>query len=305
MKTYHKRCLWLIMLPLLLLFTNCKSGNSGFDAMGAFEAEEVTISAQTNGEVIALHLEEGQQVVEGELLGVIDTTQLYLQKMALLSSQKGITAQRPDTKRQIAILEEQLATIEKEQARLERLLAADVATQKQLDDLTAKERILKKQISAQRATLGNANASITAQSTTLEIQVAQVEEQISKCYLISPLTGVVLRKYIQKGELAVASRPLFCVANLDTLTLRAYITGNQLAQIKLGDKVSVQTDDGSGSMRSYQGSISWIASKAEFTPKTIQTKDERANQVYAIKVRVPNDGFIKIGMYGQLSFSYE
>lgn len=296
---------WYSVIAVLLLglLASCGGNGKDFDATGAFEATEILVSAQATGEIVELSLQEGRPIEAGVPVGVIDTTQLYLQKLALLSSNKGLRVQRSDVGKQLSVIEEQLETLRSERKRVEQLLAANVATQKQLDDIDNQMRVLESQLAATSSSLQKSSASISAQSSAVEIQVAQVEEQIRKSVITSPISGVVLRQYAHKGELATAGTPLFRVANLDELDFRAYITNDQLSQVKLSDIVQVCVDDGVGGMRCYEGEVQWIASEAEFTPKGIQTKKERSNLVYAMKVRVPNvDGLLKIGMYGELHF---
>lgn len=237
-----------------------------------------------------------------QMVGFIDSTQLYLQKMSLLSNAKGVIAQRPDILTQTAALRDQINSLNREKARVESLVAANAANQKQLDDIESQLEVVESQLSAQTSTLQNSIAHISAQSSTLEIQVAQLDDQLEKTRIISPISGTVLNRYVEEGELATMGTPLFKIADTDEMFLRAYVTNDQLAQIKLNDQTTVSVDDGEGGMKSYTGTISWISDKSEFTPKTIQTKNERANLVYALKIAVPNDGFLKIGMYGEVKF---
>lgn len=292
----------LISITASLLLLSCDKGNSDYDATGSFEATEVIVSSQANGRILALHLSEGDQLQQGELVGVIDSTQLYLQKMSLLSNAVGVRAQQPDIRKQTAAIGEQLKTLEREKGRVQRLIAANAATQKQLDDIVSQMEVLQSQLSAHTSTLQKSSAQISAQSSTLEIQVAQLDDQLEKTRIIAPIAGTVLNKYAEAGELAAMGTPLFKIADISTLYLRAYVTNDQLAQIRVNDEVTVRVDDGKGGMQSYSGSIGWISDKSEFTPKTIQTKNERANLVYAIKIAVPNDGLLKIGMYGEVKF---
>lgn len=281
----------------------CNADRNKYDATGSFEAQEVLVSAQANGQLLTFDITEGQSVEQGQTVGVIDTTQLYLQKMSLLTNARGVRAQRPNINTQTAAINEQLATLEREKARVQKLIQANAANQKDLDDIESQMEVLRSQRSAQTSTLQKSSATISAQSSAIDIQVAQVEDQLQKCHIVSPISGVILNKYLEAGELATMGSPLFKVADINTMFLRAYITNNQLAQAKLNDTVTIRVDGGNGEMRTYEGQIVWISDKAEFTPKTIQTKDERANLVYAIKVSVKNDGYIKIGMYGEVMFN--
>lgn len=293
----------LTTLALSLLLLSCRNNKEDYDATGSFEATEIIVSSQANGRILTFNLNEGDQLLQGEMVGVIDSTQLHLQKMSLLSNARGVRAQQPDIRKQTASIQEQINTLEREKARVQRLLAANAANQKQLDDIEAQIDLLQKQLLALTSTLEKSSEHISAQSSTLEIQVAQLDDQLEKTRIISPIAGTVLNRYAEAGELATMGTPLFKIADTDTMNLRAYVTNDQLAQIKLNDEVTVRVDDGDGNMKSYKGKINWISSKSEFTPKTIQTKNERANLVYALKIAVPNDGFLKIGMYGEVKFS--
>lgn len=289
-------------ISILLLMISCKDRDGNYDATGSFEATEVIVSSQANGTVLEFNLNEGDQLQKGQLVGIIDSTQLYLHKMSLLSNAKGVIAQQPDINAQTAALRDQINSLKREKERVERLVSANAANQKQLDDIVSQLEVLESQLSAQTSTLQKSIAHITAQSSSLEIQIAQLDDQLEKTRIVSPISGTVLNKYIEVGELATMGTPLFKIANTGEMFLRAYVTNNQLAQIKLNDEVTVSVDDGAGNMKSYTGTISWISSKSEFTPKTIQTKNERANLVYALKIAVQNDGFLKIGMYGEVKF---
>ncbi|MCE5206392.1 MAG: HlyD family efflux transporter periplasmic adaptor subunit [Porphyromonadaceae bacterium] len=292
----------LTSLSVSFLLLSCGNGNDDYDATGSFEATEIIVSSQANGRILTLNLNEGDQLQQGQIVGVIDSTQLYLQKMSLLSNARGVRAQQPDIRKQTASIQEQIRTQEREKARVQRLLASNAANQKQLDDIESQIDVLQKQLLALTSTLEKNSENISAQSSTLEIQVAQLDDQLEKTRIVSPIAGTVLNRYAEAGELATMGTPLFKIADTDTMELRAYVTNDQLARIKLNDEVAVRVDDGEGNMKSYRGKINWISSKSEFTPKTIQTKNERANLVYALKIAVPNDGFLKIGMYGEVKF---
>lgn len=289
-------------LSTLLLLLSCGNREGDYDATGSFEATEIIVSSQANGKILELNVNEGDQLQMGQMVGYIDSTQLYLQKMSLLSNAKGVIAQQPDINAQTAALKDQINTLKREKERVERLVAANAANQKQLDDIESELEIVESRLSAQTSTLQKSSAHISAQSSTLEIQVAQLNDQLEKTQIVSPISGTVLNRFAESGELATMGTPLFKTANMGEIFLRAYVTNNQLAQIKLNDEVTVSVDDGAGNMKSYTGTISWISSKSEFTPKTIQTKNERANLVYALKIAVQNDGFLKIGMYGEVKF---
>ena len=289
-------------LSILLLFLSCGNGEGDYDATGSFEATEIIVSSEANGRIIELDINEGDQLQKEQIVGYIDSTQLYLQKMSLLSNAKGLIAQQPDINAQTAALKDQINSLKREKARVERLVAANAANQKQLDDIESELEIVESKLSAQKSTLQKSSAHITAQSSTLEIQVAQINNQLEKTRITSPISGTVLNRFAKAGELATMGTPLFKIANIGEMFLRAYVTNDQLAKIKLNDVVTVSVDDGEGNMKSYKGIISWISNKSEFTPKTIQTKNERANLVYALKIAVQNDGYLKIGMYGEVKF---
>lgn len=292
-------CLTTTLTCIFLLFS-CGRDNGDYDATGSFEAIEVIVSAEASGRILILDIEEGEQLTAGQLVGAIDSTQLYLRKMSLLSSAKGVRARRPDISTQTAAIRQQIRTLEREQERVERLLVANAANRKQLDDITSQIEVLRQQLKAQTSTLQKSSEQITAESSSVEIQIAQLDDQLAKTRISSPISGTVLNRYAEMGELATMGMPLFKIADTGTLFLRAYVTNDQLAGIRLNDSVTVRVDDGRGEMKSYPGRISWISDKAEFTPKTIQTKNERANLVYALKIAVVNDGYLKIGMYGEV-----
>ncbi|SEA31721.1 HlyD family secretion protein [Porphyromonadaceae bacterium KH3R12] len=301
MKT-NRYLLLTIMASSSLFLLSCSNGDEDYDATGSFEAMEVIVSSQATGRILELNVNEGEQLQAGQVVGRIDSTQLYLQKMSLLANAKGIRAQQPDIRKQTAAIQEQIKTLEREKVRVERLIAANAANRKQLDDIESQMEVLRSQLSAQTSTLRKSSENISAQSSTLDIRVAQLDDQLEKTRISSPISGTVLNRYVEVGELATMGTPLFKIADIRTLFLRAYVTNDQLARIRLNDEVTVRIDDGEGGMRSYNGRVSWISDKSEFTPKTIQTKNERANLVYALKIAVPNDGFLKIGMYGEVKF---
>jgi HlyD family secretion protein len=292
----------LTTLSTSLLLLSCNNDKDNCDATGSFEATEIVVSSQANGRILTFSLNEGDRLQQGQMVGVIDSTQLHLQKMSILSNARGVRAQQPDIRKQTASIQEQIRTQEREKARVKRLLESNAANQKQLDDIESQIDVLQKQLLALTSTLEKNSENISAQSSTLEIQVAQLDDQLEKTRIVSPIAGTVINRYAEAGELATIGTPLFKIADTDTMDLRAYVTNDQLARIKLNDEVTVRVDDGEGNMKSYSGKITWISSKSEFTPKTIQTKNERANLVYALKIAVPNDGFLKIGMYGEVKF---
>lgn len=290
-----------IYTTLLLTMTACGRGGD-FDATGTFEATEITVSAEAAGRILWFTAEEGEQLTAGEQVGVIDTVQLYLQKMQLERQRASVRSSRPDIAKQVASLREQIAKQQTERRRVENLLKDDAATTKQLDDIDAQLKVLEKELDASLSTLRNNTASIDENSSAIELQIAQIEDQLVKCRILSPVTGTVLAKYAEAGELASIGRPLMKVADLEHIYLRAYFTSDQLASLKIGQQVDVTADFGADEQYDYPGRVTWIASESEFTPKTIQTRNTRANLVYAVKIAVKNDGRLKIGMYGEVKF---
>ena len=289
----------------IVLLSACSGSDGDYDASGSFEATEIIVSAEASGKIERLTLMEGQLLEKGEQVGLIDTTQLYLQKMNLLTNVKGVRAQQPNIVAQTASIKEQISTLQREKQRTTNLIKANAATQKQLDDINSQIEVLEKQLAASESTLQKSSQNITAQSSALDIQIEQLEDRLQKSIIKSPIRGTVLNKYAEEGELAGMGTPLFKVANIDNMTLRVYVTNDQLKDVKLNDRVQVYVDQGdeSGSKKAYEGVVTWISDKSEFTPKTIQTKNERANLVYAMKVTVRNDGYLKIGMYGEIQFN--
>ena len=285
-----------------LLFASCSNKDGDYDASGAFEATEIIVSSEASGKIEYLNIMEGQQLEKGQQVGLIDTTQLYLQKMNLLSNIKGVRSQQPNIAAQTASIKEQITTLAREKQRTINLIEANAATQKQLDDINGQIEVLQKQLSASESTLQKSSQNITAQSSSMDIQIEQIEDRLKKSIITSPITGTVLNKYAEEGELANMGTPLFKIADINNMILRVYVTNDQLSNIKLNNKVQVIVNNSkdSDSNRVYEGTVTWISDKSEFTPKTIQTKNERANLVYAMKVSVKNDGYLKIGMYGEV-----
>lgn len=290
------------MIPALLALTACAGSEPDYDASGVFEATEVIVSAKAQGELVSFSVEEGSQVVAAQAVGCIDTVQLSLRKRQLEATERATGSRRLDTGRQVASLRQQIANLRREEARFRQLVADGAAPQKQLDDLGYQITVLQRQLAAATENVQTANSSLSGQEEALAAQIAQLDDQISHSVVRSPIAGTVLAKYAEAGEYAAPGRALFKVADLRRMTLRAYVTAPQLTALKLGQRVRVFADDGEEGRREYAGRLTWISDKAEFTPKTIQTRDERANLVYAVKVSVTNDGYIKQGMYGEVKF---
>ena len=290
------------LLVLALAMTACGKGNKVYDASGVFESTEVTVSAEGNGKIMSLDLQEGDRLEAGAVVGCIDTVQLYLSKIQLEASRRAVGSGRLNISRQIAALESQIAKQRQELDRFTKLEQAGASNRKQVEDIQAQLDILERQLAAQKESLQNTNSNVSGQADALEAQVMQLEDKIRKCVITSPVSGTILAKYSEAGELAVQGRALFKVADLESIRLRAYITADQLTNVKLGQAVKVYADQGTSGRKEYDGMLIWISDKAEFTPKTIQTRDERANLVYAVKIAVKNDGLIKLGMYGEVKF---
>lgn len=287
---------------LLLGLAACGSPSSEYDASGNFEADETIISAEGSGKILRFNLEEGQAVKQGEVVGYIDTMQLHLKKKQLIYSIRAVLSRKPDASSQLSTIRKQIETTNYEKNRIERLVKDDAATKKQLDDLTAQAELLERQFASLQTSLAITTRSLQSETYPLRAQVEQLEDQIRKSVIINPVDGTVLTKYVETSEVAMPGKALYKVANLSNILLRAYLSGDQLSSAKLGQSVRVLVDDKADERKSYDGILEWVSDKAEFTPKTIQTKDERANLVYAIKVRVRNDGFLKIGMYADVIF---
>jgi HlyD family secretion protein len=280
----------------------CSNGNGDFDATGTFESEEIIVSSEAMGKLVMFQVEEGMQLEQNQVVGIVDTTQLHLKKKQLLSSITAVLSKQPDISAQLAALQKQIETTEVEKKRIENLVKLDAATTKQLDDMNSQLEVLNKQYTATKSSLTITKQGLQSETLPLVAQVEQIEDQIKKSYIINPINGTVLTRYAKLDEITSNGNGLYKIADLSEMTLRAYVDGDQLGQIKLGQKAKVYVDKGEGEQKEMSGEIYWVSSKAEFTPKTIQTKDERANLVYAIKVKVMNDGYLKIGMYGEVKF---
>jgi len=290
----------IIALTFAVALVSCSTGENKYDATGTFEAIETIVSAEATGTIQSFNVEEGQVLQSGSTIGYIDSTQLFLKRKQLQAQIRAVLSKKPNITTQLAALLEELEQAEREQRRVANLLKFDAATQKQLDDATAQVAIIKRKISAQESSLGITTASLREETFPLQVQIEQLDDQLTKCKIINAVNGTVLTKYAETYETAVTGKPLYKIADLSNIILRAYITGDQFSQVKLNQKVTVLIDDAEGKYKEYSGTIQWISDKAEFTPKTIQTKDERANLVYAVKIGVKNDGLLKLGMYGEV-----
>ncbi len=310
MKTNHS----IITTAVLFLFTACHQSENKFDASGTFEADEVIVSSEISGKLLSFNVSEGAALAKDSVIGFIDATNLSLQKEQVEASINALSEKTADVTPQVELLENQLSVqqsqldnLKHEKARIENLLKADAATGKQLDDINSQVdmsekqmAVTRQQIAVQRNNISTQNRSILSEAEPLEKRVAQLQDQVQRSNIMNPISGTVLTKYAQAGEITAAGKALYKIADLSSLNLRAYITGTQLSQVKLNQVVKVMIDDGADKYKEYPGVITWISDKAEFTPKTIQTKEERANLVYALKINVKNDGFLKIGMFGEV-----
>ena len=289
----------IVYIAAVVLAASCGT-EAEFDAQGMFEATEIVVSSEATGRILNFEVEEGMAVEANQMVGAIDSVQLHLQRKQLVAQQAALRGSRPDVKKQVAALREQIAKQKEELRRVENMLKDGAATKKQKDDIEAQIKILEGQLEATLSTLDKNTSTINNNSAALEAQIAALDDRISKCRVISPVGGTVLVKYAEAGELASVGKPLMKIADLDNIYLRAYFTSDQLAKVNLGDEVKVVADFGGEERYDYTGRVAWISSESEFTPKTIQTKDSRANLVYAVKIAVENDGRLKIGLAGEV-----
>lgn len=292
----------IVFIPLLIFFVSCNREAQYFDATGSFEATETIVSSEGSGRLLLFTAQEGSLVKAGDILGFIDTTQLHLRSEQLNYSIQAVLSRRPDSEAQLSTIRTQLETAEREKERISKLYKSEAATKKQLDDVHAQIELLQRQYQALQSSLAITERSLKSETLPLKSQLTQVKDQIRKSVIVNPVAGTILTLYVHQDEFVMPGKALYKVADLTSMILRAYITADQLSLLKLGQSVKVKVDAGRDEMKTYDGKISWISEKSEFTPKTIQTKDERANLVFAIKVAVKNDGFIKSGMYGELEF---
>lgn len=289
----------IVYIVAAMLAVSCGT-EAEFDAQGTFEATEVVISSEAAGRILTFDIEEGMTIEREEPLAVIDSVQLHLQRSQLEAQLSALLNSRPDVQTQVSSLREQIATLKVEQRRIENMLRDGAATEKQKDDVDAQIRILESQLSATLSTLNTNTSAINSNAEAIRVQISALDDRIAKCRAMSPISGTVLVKYAQEGELATVGKPLVKIADLNNIYLRAYFTSDQLSRIKIGDEVTVTADFGGEERYDYVGRVAWISAESEFTPKTIQTKDSRANLVYAVKIAVENDGRLKIGLAGEV-----
>ena len=280
----------------------CGNNEKEYDATGVFEATETTVAAEQSGALMRFDVMEGDEIALGQEVGLIDTTQIGLKIQQLGATKEVYQSQKPDMEKQIAATRQQLAKARQDQQRYKELVADGAAPSKMLDDATSQVQVLQKQLDAQISSLNTSTNALNKQMAATDVQVSQLQDQLRKCHVSAPIKGIVLEKYVERGEFVAVGKPLFKIADTEQMFIRAYITSAQLKDIKVGQQAKVFADYGDGQKKEYEGTVSWISSKSEFTPKTILTDDERADLVYALKVAIKNDGYVKIGMYGEVKF---
>ena len=284
------------------MLASCGNNEKEYDATGVFEATEVTVAAEQSGTLVRFDVNEGDSLVLGKEVGLVDTTQIWLKIQQAGATKAVYQSQKPDREAQIAVTRQQLAKAKQDQQRYKELVADGAAPSKMLDDATNQVQVLQKQLDAQISSLNTNTNALNKQMEATDVQVDQLRDQLRKCHISTPIAGTVLEKYVEKGEFVATGKPLFKMADTKNMFIRAYVTSAQLKDIKVGQQAKVFADYGDGQKKEYEGTVSWISSKSEFTPKTILTDDERADLVYALKVAIKNDGYVKIGMYGEVKF---
>lgn len=286
----------------VLMFGACGNEEKEYDATGTFEARETTVSAEQSGTLLTFNISEGDNLKSGQEIGLVDTTQTWLKIQQLGAAKEVYQSQKPDMEKQIAATRQQLAKAQTEQRRYQELVNDGAAPAKMLDDATSQVQVLQRQLEAQISSLSTSTRTLDKQMAATDVQVSQLYDQLKKCHIVVPIGGTVLEKYVTQGEFVTTGKPLLKVADTENMFIRAYVTSAQLQSIKTGQKAKVFADYGNGQKKEYEGTVSWISSRSEFTPKTILTDDERADLVYAVKVAIKNDGYAKIGMYGEVKF---
>ena len=289
-----------ILASVALMMAACGGNEKEYDATGTFEATETTVFAEQSGALLTFSVNEGDSIEANKEVGLIDTTQVWLKIQQLGATKEVYQSQKPDMEAQIAATRQQLAKAQQEELRYRELVADGAAPSKMLDDASSQVKVLQKQLAAQQSALSTSTRSLDKQMAATDVQVSQLRDQLRKCHIVTPTKGTVLEKYVERGEFVAIGKPLFKIADTQDMFLRAYVTSAQLQNIKIGQQVKVFADYGDSQHKEYDGTISWISSRSEFTPKTILTDDERADLVYALKVAIKNDGFVKIGMYGEV-----
>jgi len=289
-----------ILASVALMMSACGGNEKEYDATGTFEATETNVFAEQSGALLTFSVNEGDSIEANKEVGLIDTTQVWLKIQQLGATKEVYQSQKPDMEAQIAATRQQLAKAQEEEQRYKELVADGAAPSKMLDDASNQVKVLQKQLAAQQSALSTSTRSLDKQMAATDVQVSQLRDQLRKCHIVTPTKGTVLEKYVERGEFVAIGKPLFKMADTEAMYLRAYVTSAQLQNIRLGQQVKVFADYGDGQRKEYDGTISWISSRSEFTPKTILTDNERADLVYAVKVAIKNDGYVKIGMYGEV-----
>ena len=292
-----------ILAVAALMLAACGNNEKEYDATGTFETTETTVFAEQSGRLMAFSVNEGDETDASVEVGLIDTTQIWLKIQQLDATKKVYNSQKPDMEAQIATTQQQLLKAQQEEQRYKELVTDGAAPSKMLDDASSNVKVLQKQLAAQQSALATSTRSLDKQSDMVDVQVRQLRDQLRKCHIVTPAKGTVLEKYVERGEFVAAGKPLFKIGDTQNMYMRAYVTSVQLQHIKLGQKVKVFADYGDGQKKEYDGTVTWISSRSEFTPKTILTDDERADLVYAVKIAIKNDGYVKIGMYGKVKIN--
>ena len=289
-----------VLAGVALMMAACGGNEKAYDATGTFEATETTVYAEQSGALLTFSVNEGDHIEAGKEVGLIDTTQTWLKIRQLDATKEVYQSQKPDMERQIAATRQQLSKAQQDEQRYRELVADGAAPSKMLDDASSQVKVLQKQLDAQISSLSTSTRSLDKQTVAANVQIEQLRDMLRKCHIVTPTKGTVLEKYVERGEFVTIGKPLFKIADTEQMFMRAYVTSAQLQNIKIGQQVKVFADYGDGQKKAYDGTVSWISSRSEFTPKTILTDDERADLVYAVKVAIKSDGYVKIGMYGEL-----
>ena len=289
-----------VLAGVALMMAACGGNEKAYDATGTFEATETTVYAEQSGALLSFSVNEGDMIEAGKEVGLIDTTQTWLKIQQLDATKEVYQSQKPDMERQIAATRQQLSKAQQDEQRYRELVADGAAPSKMLDDASSQMKVLQKQLDAQISSLSTSTRSLDKQTVAANVQIEQLRDMLRKCHIVTPTKGTVLEKYVERGEFVAIGKPLFKIADTEQMFMRAYVTSAQLQNIRIGQQVKVFADYGDGQKKAYDGTVSWISSRSEFTPKTILTDDERADLVYAVKVAIKSDGYVKIGMYGEL-----
>ena len=293
----------ILLAGVAMMLHACGNKENEYDATGVFESTETTVYGEQSGALMAFNVEEGDVINNGKEVGLIDTTQLWLKIQQAGATKSVYQSQKPELEKQIAATRQQLVKAKQDQQRYKELVADGAAPSKMLDDANSQVEVLQRQLDAQISSLTVSTNALDKQMAATDVQTDQLRDQLRKCHILAPTKGMVLEKYVERGEFVSTGKPLFKIADTENMYLRAYVTSTQLKDIKVGQKATVFADYGNGEKKEYQGKVTWISTRSEFTPKTILTDDERADLVYAIKVAIKGDGYVKIGMYGEVRFA--